>query len=152
MDTIQDFEDMLLLLDDHNVRYLIVGGLAFIYHAKPRYTKDIDLWVDPNPENLKRANLALSEFGSPTVFESDDIEQIIQIGIAPNRIDLLLKAPPVGFDRAWENRIEGQYGTAPAYWINLDDLLLIKEAIDNPRHQDDARILRQVKESRRNHS
>ena len=49
METVQDFEDMLHLLDKHKVRYLIIGGLAFIYHAKPRYTKDMDLWVDPAP-------------------------------------------------------------------------------------------------------
>lgn len=49
MDAIQDFEDLLDLLSTHGVRYLIVGGLAFIYHAKPRYTKGIDLWIDPGP-------------------------------------------------------------------------------------------------------
>jgi len=46
MEAIQDFEDMLHFLDKHKVRYLIIGGLAFIYHAKPRYTKDMDLWID----------------------------------------------------------------------------------------------------------
>jgi len=46
METIYDFEDMLLLLEKNRVRYLIIGGLAFIYHAKPRYTKDMDLWID----------------------------------------------------------------------------------------------------------
>ncbi len=56
METIQDFEDMLQFLDKHKVRNLIIGGLAFIYHAKPRYTKDMDLWIDPEPENVKRAN------------------------------------------------------------------------------------------------
>lgn len=52
METIHDFEDMLLLLEKHRVRYLIIGGLAFIYHAKPRYTKDMDLWIDPSLENV----------------------------------------------------------------------------------------------------
>ena len=47
METIHDFEDLLMLFDQHDVRYLIVGGLAFIYHAKPRYTKDMDLWLAP---------------------------------------------------------------------------------------------------------
>jgi len=65
METIQDFEDMLFFLDKHRVRYLIIGGLAFIFHAKPRYTKDMDLWIDPDPENVKKANNALAEFGSP---------------------------------------------------------------------------------------
>jgi len=59
IDTIQDFEDRLQLLEKHRVRYLIIGGLAFIYHAKPRYTKDMDLWIDPVPRNVEHANDAL---------------------------------------------------------------------------------------------
>lgn len=51
METVHDFEDMLLLLEKNRVRYLIIGGLAFIYHAKPRYTKDMDLWIDPDRLN-----------------------------------------------------------------------------------------------------
>ena len=53
------------MIEKHAVRYLIIGGLAFIYHAKPRYTKDLDLWIDPTTENVNRANKALAEFGSP---------------------------------------------------------------------------------------
>ena len=67
MDSTPDFEDLLSLLNRHQVRYLIVGGLAFVYHAKPRYTKDMDLWIEPGFENLTRANRALAEFGSPTL-------------------------------------------------------------------------------------
>ena len=46
MNSIADFEDILALFEEHKVHYLIVGGLAFIFHAKPRYTKDMDLWVE----------------------------------------------------------------------------------------------------------
>ena len=60
MDTVQDFEDMLDLLERFEVRYLIIGGLAFIYHAKPRFTKDIDLWIGPAAENVHRANRGLA--------------------------------------------------------------------------------------------
>lgn len=86
MESIQDFEDMLTLLRQHGVRYMIVGGLAFIYHAKPRYTKDMDLWIEPTTENLTRANRALGEFGSPTLMSLEDHDEIVQIGVAPNRI------------------------------------------------------------------
>jgi hypothetical protein len=51
MEAAGDFEDMLEMLDKHKVRYIIIGGLAFIYHAKPRYTKEMELWIDPSPEN-----------------------------------------------------------------------------------------------------
>lgn len=58
VETVQDFEDLLDLLERFEVRYLIIGGLAFIYHAKPRYTKDMDLWIGPDSENIARANRA----------------------------------------------------------------------------------------------
>jgi len=148
MDTVRDFEDILELLSRHRVRYLIVGGMAFIYHAKPRYTKDIDLWIDPDPDNVSRANLALAEFGSPDVMDVEDSHEVLQIGVAPNRIDLLRDVVTLPFDQAWAKRIEGRYGEAPANWIDLDSLIAIKSRIDHPRHQEDARILRAVRDRR----
>jgi len=148
MRTIPDFEDLLTLLHRHRVRYLIVGGLAFIYHAKPRYTKDMDLWVEPTKVNIKHANRALVEFGSPVLLESSVPDQIVQIGVAPNRIDLLMHLSGVRFASAWRKRIRGRYGNAPANWIDLDSLIRVKQRIANPRHQEDVRVLRQVKQLR----
>jgi hypothetical protein len=141
---------MLTLLNKHDVRYLVVGGLAFTYHAKPRYTKDMDVWIEPVPENLGRANSALAEFGSPTVLSPDDPDEIIQIGIAPDRIDLIKTLTGVTFEEAWEGRVVDYYGEAQANWIGLDALLRVKEQIQHPRHQEDARILREVKRLREN--
>jgi hypothetical protein len=149
VDAIQDFEDFLELLERHDVRYLIIGGLAFIYHAKPRFTKDIDVWLDPEPDNLARANAALADFGSPYLLNLSDADEILQLGVAPNRIDLLREAAPLAFEDAWRRRVEGTYGRARAWWIAIEDLLAIKERIDHPRHQEDARVLRLVLERRR---
>jgi hypothetical protein len=146
MDTVQDFEDILALFARHKVRYLIVGGLAFIYHAKPRYTKDIDLWIDSDHDNVRRANRALVEFGSPSLLTVEDADEILQLGVAPNRIDILRETIALDFSEIWQRRIEGRYGTAPANWIDLDSLLAIKSAIDHPRHQEDARVLRAVRD------
>ncbi len=146
METVQDFEDMLALLAEHEVRYLIVGGLAFIYHAKPRYTKDMDLWLAPDPDNVARANSALAAFGSPYLLDPADTDEILQLGVAPNRIDLLRKPGELDFEVAWERRIESSYGRAPALWIDLESLLAIKSRIDHPRHREDARVLRQIRD------
>ncbi len=146
MDTIQDFEDILDLFARHEVRYLIVGGLAFIFHAKPRYTKDIDLWIDSGQENVERANRALTEFGSPELMSIEDPKEVLQLGVAPNRIDLLRGVVALSFAEAWPRRIESHYGRAPANWIDLDSLLAIKSAIDHPRHQEDARVLKMVRD------
>ena len=145
MEAIKDFEDMLELLDAHHARYLIIGGLAFIYHAKPRYTKDMDLWIDPSPDNVQRTNQALTEFGSPFHINPEKVEEILQLGVAPNRIDFLLSIKGLSFNQAWQNRIEGRYGEATANWIDLNDLIRIKSQIDRPRHQEDVRVLQEVK-------
>ncbi|REJ85549.1 MAG: hypothetical protein DWQ36_02860 [Acidobacteria bacterium] len=151
METIRDFEDLLEILGEHRVRYLIVGGLAFIFHAKPRFTKDMDLWVDPRTDNVERTNRALVEFGSPHLLDPDDDQEILQLGVAPNRIDILRDPASAGgptFDEAWERRILSPYGDAEASWIDLDGLYEIKRHIDHPRHQEDARVLKLVRDRR----
>jgi hypothetical protein len=145
---VSDFEDILACFAELEVRYLIVGGLAFIFHAKPRYTKDIDLWVDDDPENVARVNRALADFGSPALLDPADPDEILQLGSAPHRIDILRKVVEFDFGAAWERRIRGTYGDAPANWIDLDSLIAIKSRIDHPRHREDVRVLKMVKEGR----
>lgn len=148
MEAISDFEDMLALLGKHDVRYLVIGGLAFIYHARPRYTRDLDVWVDPAPDNVERANAALSDFGSPYLLDATRTDEIVQLGVEPRRIDILLRIEGARFTTAWARRIEDFYGRSKANWVDIDTLIRIKSRIDDPRHQDDARILREVKKRR----
>lgn len=145
MDAIPDFEDFLRLLRKHEVRYLVIGGLAFIYHARPRYTKDMELWIDPSPRNVQRANAALAEFGSPHLLTVDEPDEILQIGLPPNRIDLLRTAEGPSFALAWKRRIVGRYGRADANWMDLDSLIDVKSRIDDPRHRRDVRALEAVR-------
>ena len=149
MKAVQDFEDLLALLEKHQVRYLIIGGLAFIYHAKPRYTKDMDIWVDFSLENLAKANAALKEFGSPDALSTGRNDEILQMGVAPNRIDFFLRIEGMEFEEAWDTRVQGSYGESAANWIDLDSLLKIKSGIDKPKHQEDARVLREIKKLRK---
>ncbi|MBN1961978.1 MAG: hypothetical protein JW841_13615 [Deltaproteobacteria bacterium] len=144
METIADFEDLLFLFEQHNVRYLIVGGLAFIYHAKPRYTKDMDIWVDPDEENIKLANRALAEFPSPNLLSYGQLNEILQIGIEPNRVDILQQLGDADFTKAWQKKIRDRYGNVACNWASLDTLIAIKSAINEPRHQNDAQVLREV--------
>ena len=148
MDTISDFEDILALLEKHRVKYLIIGGLAFIYHAKPRYTKDMDLWVEFEPENVARANRALAEFGSSVLLSTDRDDEVLQLGFAPDRLDFFLRIEGMVFGEVFEKRVRGLYGEVEANWIDLESLLAIKSRIDSPRHQEDARVLTEVKKLR----
>jgi len=144
-----DFEDMLRALSKHRVRYLIVGGAAVCYHAKPRYTRDFDLWVEPSDANVERLNRALAEFGSPHLLDPGTVDQILQIGIEPNRIDVLLSIPGVRFKTAWRRRVRGYYGKTQANYIDIDSLIRNKSRLEAPRHQEDVRLLKQEKRRRK---
>lgn len=144
MNSIPDFEDMLALLNKYNVHYLIIGGLAFIFHAKPRYTKDMDIWVENTDNNIEHANLALAEFGSPALLDFNNPTQVLQLGVAPNRIDFLVTMECLTFTEAWALHVQAPYGETTAHWIDIKSLLKIKDAINHPRHQEDARVLRQI--------
>jgi hypothetical protein len=108
----------------------------------------MDLWVEPSQENIAKANKALSEFGSPTLLEEDDPAQVVQIGVEPNRIDIIVTAGGLDFKTAWDRRIVSRYGDVKANWIDLDSLIQIKSSIDHPRHQEDVRVLKEVKKLR----
>jgi len=149
MQLIPDFEDMLGLLETCKVRYLVIGGLAFIYHAKPRFTKDMDLWIDPEPGNVEKANMALRDFGSPYLLDAGHPEEILQLGVAPDRIDFLLNAEGARFKTAWKKRVRGKYGRVTANWIDIDSLIRIKSRIDHPRHREDVRVLKSVKKMKK---
>lgn len=148
LETVRDFEDILTLLAKHDVRYLIIGGLAFVYHALPRYTKEIDLWLEADEQDIQRTNEALSEFGSPDLLDTTRTDEILQLGVAPNRIDLIREITGIEFRDAWERRIVAPYGNARANWIDLDGLISIKRLIDHPRHREDVRILELVRQRR----
>jgi hypothetical protein len=59
----KDFEELLRFFDSHGAKAVIVGAHAVAYHAKPRYTKDLDVLVEPSPENARRVLDALEDFG-----------------------------------------------------------------------------------------
>lgn len=145
MDAVSDFEDLLSLFHEHKVRYVVIGGLAFIYHARPRFTKDLDLWIDPSPRNVRRANVALDEFGSPFLLSMDEPDEILQLGLPPNRIDLLRAVEGPAFRDVWTRRIVGTYGRATVNWIDLEGLIQVKARIDDPRHRRDVRDLEAVR-------
>ena len=97
----QDFKEFIALLNQHNVRYIVIGGYALAFHGHPRYTKDIDIWIEAKEENAKRILDVLRDFGFGSVnldiqdFISED--NIILLGYPPNRIDILTSAKGVVF-------------------------------------------------------
>jgi hypothetical protein len=90
----------------------------------------------------------LAEFGSPNLLDPGRRDEILQLGVAPNRIDLL-RETGIDFADAWSRRIEGRYGQATACWIDIDSLIAIKRQIDHPRHKEDVRVLELVRGRRK---
>jgi hypothetical protein len=133
----KDFEELFALLVKHRVEFVIVGGYAVTFHTKPRYTKDIDVLVRSSVENSQRLIAALHEFGFGNVglaeedFQKDDA--IIQLGRAPNRIDILTSIAGVPFDRAWKHRCPGKFGAVEVDYIGRDELILNKESVGRPQ-------------------
>ena len=128
----QDFRDLFRTLNDCGAKYLVVGAYAVVYYAEPRFTKDLDIWVEASPENARRVWEGLAAFGAPleNVTEADfeNPELMYQIGIAPNRIDIMMNIPGVDFQSAWENRVAASYVEVPISIISLDDLIKAKRA------------------------
>lgn len=128
----KDFEELLECLSSRNVKAVIVGGHALAFHAKPRFTKDIDIFVEPSRENAERLMRALEDFGFGDVgLGEDDFSKpgaIVQLGVAPNRIDLVTAIDGVSFDEAWEGRVEGKFGSQEVFYLGKTELIRNKRA------------------------
>lgn len=140
-----DFEDLFAAFNAADVRYLVVGAYAVTFHARPRFTKDLDVWVDPDPRNAARVYRALTAFGAPleSVSESDftDANLVFQLGVAPNRIDIVMGIEAVAFPDAWSRRVEARYGAHAIHVISRQDLITNKRAVGRQRDQEDLRAL-----------
>ncbi|MEW6285628.1 MAG: DUF6036 family nucleotidyltransferase [Chloroflexota bacterium] len=134
----QDFKEFIQSLNDNGVRYLVVGGYAVALHGYPRYTKDIDIWVEMTPENASNIIKALEQFGfgSLGVKESDFItpDQMLQLGHPPRRIDILTTLPGVEFSECYASRIIVDVEGIPVNFIDLENLKKNKKATG--RYQD----------------
>ncbi len=143
--TNQDFFDLFSTFNAFEVRYLVVGGYAVTFHTRPRFTKDLEVWIDPSPENALRAWRALAAYGAPvsdlSPSELSKLETVFQIGVPPNRIDLLTSLEAVAFEVAWNGRVVANYGACPVAYLGLDDLIANKRAVGGPQDLVDAESL-----------
>lgn len=127
-----DFKEFAQSLNDSRVRYLVIGGYAVAAHGHPRYTKDLDIWIEMTPANAEAMVRALYQFGfsslglQPSDFLTPD--QIIQLGYPPSRIDLITTPPGVDFETCYASRVTVEIDGVPVSFIGLDDLKRSKKA------------------------
>jgi predicted nucleotidyltransferase len=128
----QDFKEFIQSLNDNGVRYLVVGGYAVALHGHPRYTKDLDVWIEMSTENASRLIKALKQFGfgSLGLKEEDFLvaDQVVQLGQPPNRIDLLAAASGVNFETCYRSRLSVEVDGVPVAFIDLENLRKNKQA------------------------
>jgi predicted nucleotidyltransferase len=139
-------------LNDCQVRFLVVGGYAFIHYAEPRYTKDIDLWVEPSQDNALRLREALLRFGAwveGMTLEHFTMERtMFQIGLPPCRVDLLTTIPGLEFDPAYVSRKIVDINGLPVPFISLRDLITAKRTAGREQDLSDiASLERALRES-----
>ena len=149
----QDFKEFFELLNSKRIDYLVIGGVAFNFHARPRATKDIDLWVRPDRESLTRLIAAIAEFGFPVDgLDLDDLaanQRVLMLGRPPHRIDILTRPSGVVWEPCWEARVASDYSGAPVHYLSLDHLIAAKRAAGRPRDLADVAELERVRASGR---
>jgi len=142
-----DFEELLRLLEEHGVEYMIVGGYAVAYHGHPRFTKDIDLFFRVTDENAQRLRHALVAFG----FREENLPleafttagNVLTFGVVPTRVDLINDIDGVTYDEARPDVVRGRYGDVEVNFIGLADLVKNKKATPRAKDKGDVEELTQ---------
>lgn len=142
MKTEKDFEELLELFNKNKVKYCIIGAYAVAFYAEPRYTKDMDILIEPDMENARKIIKSLNEFGFQglALKEKYFIQKgkVIQLGYEPVRIDLITSIEGCNSEDVWKNMAVGAYGKHKTFFIGLNEL--IKNKKKSGRKQDSVDI------------
>jgi hypothetical protein len=132
-----DLTELLCLLNEAKVRYLVIGGQAAIAYSEPRYTKDLDLWVEPSKLNAQKLIKSLEKFGAPTnSISTEDFEKpgtVFIFGIEPNRVDILTKVKGATFTKCYKSRTIHLISRLKIPFVSISDLIKIKKATGRPQ-------------------
>jgi predicted nucleotidyltransferase len=147
----EDYRDMLHVLSDEKVKFLVVGAYALAAHGYPRATMDIDIWVMPSSQNADAVLRALRRFGAPlhdlTKEDLQKKETVFQIGVAPRRIDIITAATGLQFDETYERSLVVNIEGIEVHIPSIDDLIRNKRAIGRTRDLADAEALESLRAS-----
>ena len=145
MKTEKDYEEFFELLNKHKACYCIIGSYALAFHARPRYTKDIDILIESSSENVERLLNALDEFGFGSLeLKEEDFTQegnIIQLGYEPVRIDIHTSLKGLDFADIWRNRVQGPYGKQTVNFIDRHNLIKSKQLSNRTQDKADLELL-----------
>ena len=142
----RDYEELFKILNAHKIKYLVVGAHAVIFYTEPRFTKDIDIWIPPDLNLPEKVYAALKEFRAPlrqiSVRDFANKKMILQIGVAPIRVDILMAVEGVSGKEAWKNRVKSRYGKARIWILEKGDLIEAKKKAGRLQDRLDLKKLR----------
>ena len=148
MEVQQDFSELLKLLNEHNVKYLIVGGYALAFHGVPRFTGDIDIYVNPELKNAEHVMNALNDFGfGQTGLTEEDFtkpDNVIQLGVPPVRIDIITSISGVTWEEAYSGAVDGNYGDIAVKYIGVNEFIKNKRKTAREKDLADIEALARV--------
>lgn len=128
----KDFKEFLSLCLKHELRFMIIGGYAVVHYSRPRYTGDLDLWLESSQENAERTVTILRDFGfrgeDVTTSMITDQKEIIRMGFEPMRLGLFTSIPGVDFQDCYPRPVFVKIGTHQIPFIGLEDLKKTKAA------------------------
>lgn len=141
-----DWSELIASLRSHGVEFLIVGAHALAFHARPRFTGDLDVFLRRSAENKERTHRALAAFGLPLRPEAldklfDEERQMLVLGREPMAVDLMGFLDGVSFEDAWRRRVEGEVLGEPAFVISAEDYRATKRASGRPKDLADLALL-----------
>ena len=141
----KDFLDILHALFAADAEFLIVGAFAVSVYSEPRATGDLDIWINATPENAKKVYSALATFGAPlddlTEKDLSSPDVVFQLGLPPNRIDILTFLTGLNFESAWKNHSMFEFMGKQVPLIGKDDLVKNKKALGRPKDLLDVELI-----------
>jgi predicted nucleotidyltransferase len=146
-----DIESLLKSLQDHKVRFVIIGAAAFPVHGYARATLDTDIFIQPSENNAGKCLTALKDFGY-------DVSQITAAELLKKKtlirqylveVDIHPYVTGVSFQGVWKRKVKDKIGKAETYFASLDDLIKMKRAAGRPKDREDLKILLKLKKAKK---
>jgi hypothetical protein len=145
LDVQPDFRDLLALFNARKVEYVVVGAYALAFHGAPRFTGDMDILVRPGVRNARRIIAALVEFGFASLgLTAEDFKKsgrVVQLGVAPVRIDLVTSLTGVSWKEVAAGSKPGKYGVVRVRYLGKKEFIKNKSAIGRSKDLADIEAL-----------
>jgi len=148
MEIDKNFKEFIALLNENEVKYLVVGGYAVNAHGYPRYTKDIDFWLWLNEENIQKLISAIQDFGLGSlglkVADFMNPNGVVQLGFPPNRIDILVHIEGATFQDCFARKSVIQLENISINFLSIEDLITAKKTTGRLQDMADVEQLEQL--------